>query len=278
MTEKKMADSPLTPEQLELLQQEIVKEARRTLVGRRMIGIYGPLGAGVETVSVEQYGRDEDAEIDFLGRTDPSPVTGSNEMFLRVPILYKDFVLHWRDVAFAKKLGAPLDASRAIRAAHAVADREDTLIFNGDAKLGIEGLLNAKGRTTVKRGDWGQYGTSYRDVVKATEALLQQSHHRPFALAVSAHDHARLVQQREGQFAPEIDAIARLCDDGVFTSPTIPDGKAVLLSTGDQSFDIAVTEDLTLTFLGERDQDYPYRVYEGVCLRIKRPTAICTIE
>jgi len=45
--EMKMADSPLTPEQLELLQQEIVKEARRTLVGRRMIGIYGPLGAGV---------------------------------------------------------------------------------------------------------------------------------------------------------------------------------------------------------------------------------------
>lgn len=273
-----MAESPLSPEQLEFLQQEIVKEARRTLVGRRMIGIYGPLGAGLETVSVEQYGPDEDAEIDFMGRTDPKPVTGANEIFLRVPILYKDFVLHWRDVAFAKKLGAPLDASRATRAAHAVADREDTLVFNGDARLGIEGLLNAKGRTTVARSDWGTYGNAYRDVVKATEALLAQSHHRPFALAIAAKDYARLVQQREGQFAPEIDAIARLCDDGVFTSPTIPDGKAVLLSTGDQSFDIAITEDLSLTFLGERDQDYPYRVYECICLRIKRPSAICTIE
>lgn len=273
-----MAESPLSAEQLEFLQQEIVKEARRTLIGRRLIGVYGPLGAGIETVSVEQYGPDEDAEIDFMGRTDPRPVVGSNEAFLRVPILYKDFVLHWRDVAFAKKLGAPLDASRAIRAAHAVADREDTLLFNGDAQLGIEGLLNAKGRTTIPRSDWGEYGNAYRDVVAATEALLAASHHRPFALAVNARDYAGLVKQREGQFAAEIDGIVRLCDDGVFTSPTIPEGKAVLLSTGDQNFDIAITEDLSLTFLGERDQDYPYRVYEGLCLRIKRPSAICTIE
>lgn len=270
--------SPLTDEQWEFLQQEVVREARRTLVGRRLLGIYGPLGAGLESVAVEQYGPDEDAEIEFLSRTDPRPISGANEVILRVPILYKDFVLHWRDVSFSKKLGCPLDASRAIRAAHAVVDREDTLIFNGDARLGIEGLLNARGRKTVPRSDWSKYGAAYKDVVRATETLLESNHHRPFALAVSAQDYARLVQQLEGQFAPEIDSILRLCDDGVYTSPTIPQGKAVLLSTGDQNFDIAVTEDLTITYLGERDQDYPFRVYECVALRIKRPSAICTIE
>lgn len=273
-----MAETPLTPEQLELLQQEIVREAKRTLVGRRLLGVYGPLGAGLATVTVEQYVPDEDAEIDFLGKTDPKPIVGAIETVLRVPILYKDFVLHWRDVSFAKKLGAPLDASRAIRAAHAVADREDTLLFNGDAALGIEGLLGARGRCTVKKTDWKKYGNFYRDVVRATETLLEHNHHRPFALAVSAQDYARLVQQLEGQFAPEVDAISRLCDDGVFNSPAIPEGKAVLLSTGDQNFDVAVTEDLSVTFLGERDQDYPFRVYECLALRVKRPRAICTIE
>ncbi len=271
-------NTPLTPEQLEFIQQECVREARRTLVARRLLGVYGPLGAGIASVSIEQYGPDEDAEIDLLGKTDPKPIIGAHESFQRVPILYKDFVFHWRDVSFAKKVGAPVDASRAIRAAHAVADREDTLLFNGDERLGQTGLLNAKGRATVQRSDWTKYGTAYRDVVKATEVLLSHSHHRPFALAVSAQDYARLVQQREGQFAPELDSIARLCDDGVFNSPTIPEGKAVLLSTGDQNFDIAVTEDLTIAFLGERDQDYPFRVYECLTLRVKRPTAICTIE
>jgi uncharacterized linocin/CFP29 family protein len=271
-------ENPLAPEQTEFLTQEIVREAKRTLVGRRLLGIHGPLGAGLETVNIEQYGPDEDAEIELLGRTDPTPIGGLGARVVRVPILYKDFILHWRDVAFAKKLGAPLDASRAIRAAHAVADREDTLIFEGDAKLGLEGLLNATGRSTVAKSDWTKYGNFYRDVVRATETLLNHNHHRPFALAVSAHDYARLIQQLEGQFAPEVDSILRLCDDGVFNSPTIPPGKAVLLSTGDQNFDIAVTEDLSMAFLGERDQDYPFRVYECLALRIKRPKAICTIE
>lgn len=89
-------------------------------------------------------------------------------------------------------------------------------------------------------------------MVRATEKLLADNHHRPFALAVSATDYARIVQQLEGQFAPEVDSILRLCDDGVYNSPTIPAGKAVLLFTGDQNFDVAVTEDLSMTFLGER--------------------------
>ena len=110
------------------------------------------------------------------------------------------------------------------------------------------------------------------------QGLLANNHHRPYALAVSPRDYARLVQQREGQFAPELDAIQRLCDDGVYTSPAIPDGKAVLVSTGDQNFDIAVTEDLRMVQLDEQDQDLVFRVYECLVLRIKRPQSICTIE
>ncbi len=269
---------PLDSEQSKHLTEEIVREARRTLVARRFLGIWGPLGAGIETVRVEEYGPDKDAEIELEGHHDREPIAAERERFLRVPILYKDFVLHWRDVELAKKLSAPLDTSRVVRAAHFVADREDQLLFNGEPRFELEGLLNATGRNVQKRGDWNKYGVAYRDIVNATEILLSHSHHRPYALAVSAQDYARLVQQREGQFAQEIDAIVRVCDDGVYTSPTIPNGKAVLLSTGDQNVDIAVTEDLTLAYLGERDQDFLFRVYECLVLRIKRPKAICTIE
>jgi len=270
--------NPLNESQFAFVLEECVREARRTLVGRRFLGLYGPLGAGIESIALEEYGPDREAEIELTGKHDPEPIVAEREKYVRVPILYKDFVLHWRDVELSRKLGAPLDASRAVRAAHFVADREDQLLFRGEPRFGIHGLLDAPGRNTVKRGDWAQYGTAYRDVVKATETLLEHNHHRPFALAVSAKDYARLVQQREGQFAPELDAILRLCDDGVYTSPAIPEGKSVLLSTGDQNFDIAVTEDLTIAYLGERDQDFPFRVYECLVLRIKRAKAICTIE
>lgn len=260
------------------LSQAVVQEARRTLVGRRFIGVWGPLGTGVEAVLLERFGPDRDAEIDMVGKKDPEPIVGGERDFLRVPVLYKDFVLHWRDIAFAKQHGAPLDTTRAVRAAHFVADREDQLIFNGDARFGLQGLLNAEGRTQVARSDWQVYGNAYKDVVHASEQLLKQNHHRPFALAVSAMDYAKLVQQREGQYAAEIHAIRGICEDGVYSSPAIPDGHAVVLSTGDQNLDLAVTEDLTVTFLGEEDQDYPFRVYECLTLRIKRPQAICTIE
>jgi len=270
--------SPLTPAQTKDLQDAIVREARRTLVARRFLGIHGPLGAGVDTVEFEEYGPDRDAEIEFVGRHDPEPITATRETFVRVPILYKDFILHWRDIELSKKLAAPLDASRAIRAAHFVADREDQLVFNGEPRFSIDGLLNVKGRSRVKRGDWKKYGVAYQNVVAAIELLLSLNHHRPFALAVSAQDYARFVQQREGQFAPELASIQQLCDDGVFTTPVIPEGKAVLLSTGDQNVDVAVTEDLTMACLGEKDQDFLFRVYECLALRIKRPKAICTIE
>ncbi len=270
--------SPLSESQAQQIQEAIVREARRTLIGRRFLGIYGPLGSGVDTVDFEEYGPDKDAEIEFVGRHDAEPITGLQQNSLRIPILYKDFVLHWRDIELSKKLGAPPDASRAIRAAHFVADREDQLVFNGEPRLKIEGLMLASGRNKVKRGDWSKYGNAYKDVVAAIEKLLSHNHHRPFALAVSAQDYARFVQQREGQFAPELLSLQQICDDGVHTSPIIREGKAVLLSTGDQNFDLAVAEDMTTTCLGDRDQDFLFRVYETLVLRIKRPKAICTIE
>ncbi|HEY6556806.1 MAG TPA: family 1 encapsulin nanocompartment shell protein [Polyangiaceae bacterium] len=271
------SSNPLTEAQWQFIQEEAIREARRTLVVRRFLGVYGPLGVGIESVALEEYGPDADAEIEIEGKHDPDPIVAVRKKYVRVPIIYKDFVLHWRDVELSRKLGAPLDASRAIRAAHFVADREDQFLFHGEPKFGIEGLLNCSGRHHVERGDWSKYGQAYRDVVRAAEILLEHNHHRPFALAVSARDYARLVQQKEGQFAPEIDAIMRLCDDGVYTSPAIPDGSAVMLSTGDQNVDIAVAEDLTIAFLGEQDQDYPFRVYECLALRVKRPQAICTL-
>ena len=138
--------SPLSDAQAAHLLQEAVREARRTLVARRFLGIYGPLGAGLESVRLETYDPDRDAEIDLIGRDDPSPIVAHSETYVRVPILYKDFILHWRDVELSNKLGAPIDASRAIRAAHFVADREDQLLFNGEPRFGIAGLLNAEGR------------------------------------------------------------------------------------------------------------------------------------
>ena len=71
-----------------LKQEELVREARRTLVARRFLGVYGPLGAGIESVALEEYGPDRDAEIEIVGKHDPEPIVAVRERYVRVPIIY----------------------------------------------------------------------------------------------------------------------------------------------------------------------------------------------
>ncbi len=75
--------NPLSETQWSFLQGEVVREARRTLVARRFMGLYGPLGAGIESIGIEQYGPDHDAEIELVGRHDPEPITAERGSFVR---------------------------------------------------------------------------------------------------------------------------------------------------------------------------------------------------
>ncbi len=275
---QKNVEFPLDDGQTKRLREAVMKEATRTLVGRYFIEIYGPLGAGVETVSFETYGADELARIDLEGGIDAKIATSREEVYRRIPIVYKDFELHWRDVDFSRKNGSPLDVTRAIRAAHFVADREDDLIFNGYEELGIEGFLNCKDRNKLSLGDWNKFGVAFDSVQSATEKLLSLNHHRPYACVLSPQLYSSLLKVKEGQQFLELDQIQRLCTDGVYQSPSIPAGKGVVVSTGPQNFDLAVAQDLEISFLGPRAMNYQFRVFESVVLRIKRPTAICTLE
>ncbi len=275
---QKNTELPLNDKQLERLRAEIVKEATRTLVGRYFIEVYGPLGAGLESISFETFERDDLARIDLEGGIDAKIATPKQESYIRIPIIYKDFELHWRDVELSKKLGAPLDVTRAIRAAHFVADREDDLIFNGSEELGIEGLTNAKGRNSVPLGDWDRFGVAFDTVHAATEKLLALNHHRPYACVLSPHLYSSLLKVKDGQHLLELDQLMRLCTDGVYQSPSMPRSRGVIVSTGPQNFDLAVAQDLDLSYLGPRAMNHELRVFESVVLRIKRPTAICTLE
>ena len=49
-THQRLAELPLTQQQADKLLQEAVQEVRRTVVARRLVALFGPLGAGVESV------------------------------------------------------------------------------------------------------------------------------------------------------------------------------------------------------------------------------------
>lgn len=276
---QKLSELPLSPEQAEQMLLAAVHEVRRTVVGRKLISLFGPLGAGVESVPLETIKEDDPAEIDLEGRPDNKPIrTHERETYIRVPIIYKDFMLHWRDVQWSLDMKAPLDFTNAVRAAHQVGDAEDRLIFNGDKDLELHGLLNYPGILSVKRSDWKTEGAPAKDVYAAISKLLQADHHFPYALVTSVDMYEALLKQVKESPALELEQLSRLFADGIMWSPQIPAGTAAVISTGLQNFDIAVAEDLQIAYLGPADMNYRFRVYESLVLRVKRPTAICIIQ
>jgi uncharacterized linocin/CFP29 family protein len=274
---RKFPDSPLSQEEWRQLDETVVEMARRQLVGRRFIDIYGPLGEGIQTITNDIYDESRIGGLSLRGEslelTQPS-----RRVSLTIPILYKDFMLYWRDVAQARTLGMPLDMSAAANAASGCALMEDDLIFNGSPEFDLPGLMNVKGRLTHLKSDWMESGNAFADIVEARNKLLKMGHSGPYALVVSPELYSLLHRVHQGTNVLEIEHIRNLVTDGVYQTPMIKGRAGVLVATGRHNLDLAVAEDFDTVFLDDEQMNSVFRVYECVVLRIKRPSAICTLE
>ncbi|MGE7273202.1 family 1 encapsulin nanocompartment shell protein [Brevibacillus panacihumi] len=274
---RKYPDSPLTQDEWKQLDETVVDMARRQLVGRRFIDIYGPLGEGIQTITNDVYEESRFGGLSLRGES-LEMTQPSKRVSMTIPILYKDFMLYWRDVAQARTLGMPLDMSAAANAAAGGALMEDDLIFNGAAEFDLPGLMNVKGRLTHLKSDWMESGNAFADVVEARNKLLKMGHSGPYALVVSPELYALLHRVHKGTNVLEIEHVRNLVTDGVYQSPTIKGRSGVLVATGRHNLDLAIAEDFDTSFLGDEQMNSLFRVYECVVLRIKRPSAICTLE
>ena len=101
--------APISAELWQRIDETIIGEARKHMVCRRFLEIYGPLGAGVSHVPVETVETDEVFENN-MGRIVGRPLA-------ELPMLYQDFAILWRTLAEADANGRPLDLSAAAAAA-----------------------------------------------------------------------------------------------------------------------------------------------------------------
>ena len=271
-------DNPLREPEWARLNETVIQVARRSLVARRIIDIYGPLGPGVQTVAYDEYTGVSPGAVDIVGEQETATVFTDVRRFKTIPIIYKDFLLHWRDIEAARSHNMPLDVSAAAGAAALCAQQEDELIFYGDQKLGYEGLMNAQGRHTVALGNWEHPGGGYRAVVEATRKLNEAGHFGPYAVALSPRLYSLLHRIYEETGVLEIDTIRKLASDGVFQSNRLRGDSGVVISTGPENIDLAIAMDMTTAYLGASKMNHPFRVLESMVLRIKHPDAICTLE
>ena len=272
-------ENPLDEREWEHLKQVVIGVARKRLVGRRIVDVHGPLGPGVQTIVHDHFTGTTIGNIGLLGEGGASePMRSVRREAGIIPIISKDFVIHWRDIETSRMTGVPIDTSIAAGAAAFCADREDDLIFHGNGEMGYEGLTTVEGRIILGRSDWGVSGNAFADVVRATEALVGAGHYGPYALVVPPPLYSQMHRVHQGTSVLEIEHIREIVTDGVFQSPILARDRAVVVSTGAQNFDLAVAQDLTVAYLGAENMNHPFRVFESVYLRIKRHDAICTLE
>jgi uncharacterized linocin/CFP29 family protein len=272
------AENPLREDEWARLNETVIQVARRSLIGRRILDIYGPLGAGVQTVPHDEYTGVSPGAVDIVGEQETATVFTDARKFKTIPILYKDFLLHWRDIEAARLHNMPLDVSAAAGAAALCAQQEDELIFYGDPKLGHEGLMTATGRCTVPLGNWDAPGGGYMAIVEATRKLNEQGHYGPYALVVSPRLYSQLHRIYEKTGVLEIETVRQLASDGVYQSNRLRGSSGVVVSTGRENLDLAVAMDMVIAYLGASRMNHPFRVLESLILRIKHPDAICTLE
>lgn len=270
-------ESPLNKAEWQELDETVFESIKKQLVGRRFIDIYGPLGEGVQSVTNDIYEQPEKGAVSFHGEDSELSVP-SRRVTLTIPIIYKDFILYWRDIQQAKTLNSPIDFSASANAAQQTALLEDDLIFNGSKQFEIEGIMNVKGRLTHLRSDWMQSGNAFGDVVEARNKLLRMGHTGPYALVLSPELYALVHRVHQGTHVLEIEHIRELMTAGVFQSPMIKSGTGVVVDAGKQNLDLAIANDYDTVFLDSENMNFLFRVYEALVPRIKRPTAICTLE
>lgn len=169
--------APISSEMWEKIDAAVIDNAKKHMVCRRFLSLYGPLGAGASTVVVDSPSKEEELK-DGVGR-----ITGRR--ILELPQFYQDFALLWRDIEDSQKQGYPLDLSVAAAAAQRSAKQEDDLILFGSRELGTEGLLNAEGAFKIKRGDWSTGEDAYKDVAHGISYLSSNSMLGRYALVLS---------------------------------------------------------------------------------------------
>jgi uncharacterized linocin/CFP29 family protein len=270
--------APLGPGEWAAVDQTVVRTAQSVLVGRRFISLVGPFGPGIEALPNDLLAGGGQGQIDLLGNNEGEALTIERRRFLPLPLLYKDFWVHWRDLESSRQLGVPLDVGKAAAAAAATAQTEDRLIFDGEPALDLPGLRSVVGRQTLPMGDWATMGRAFADVVEGVRLLIQAGFTGPYALAVSPRLYADLNRIFDDSGVLELEQVEKLARRGVFPTAVLPEPGAMLIDSGAQNLDLAVGLDLSTAYVETNNLNHRFRVLESLVLRIRRPGAICTFE
>lgn len=252
------------------IDKAVVDTAKKNLIGRQFLNIYGPLGPSAISTQVD--------EITLSEEMGDGVVKTSGRHFIEIPQLYEDFTLLWRDIENSEKTGYPVDFSQVMLAAQKISKKEDSLIFFGNEFLGTEGLLNTNGIVKVERSDWLTGESAFMDVASGLSTFRSKGLIGSYSLIVSPDLFVQLQRIQPSLGILEADRISKMLHGNLFNAPILGKNKAVLVCSEPQYMDLVIGKDMETGYLETKDLNHVLRIIETLALRIKCKDAVIVFE
>ena len=261
MSELLMRDAaPFGDEEWAAIDGMVVEVLKKTLVGRKVLEMVGPLGWGVDQAPVFGFETTEDGAA-------VAEVSG----YLPLQELQEEFMLKARHLAMAGQTPFRLDLGAVAIAATSLAHQEDDLILSS---------LMEKAALFGDLGNWGEPNGPFTAIANAIAEFQKEGVDGPYAMILNPMMYASLASLMHGQGfgRRELDMVASLLGEGIHTSTRMPKEKALLLSPQAWNMDLVVGQDAVTACLGNEGIDHRFRLFETLALRVKRAHAICVLS
>lgn len=282
-----LATGTLTDYETNYVETQIVKTVRPLLIGRQIMPVRQLPSAGYTKYTFYTENDMGQAQISMTGEQVSRDRVDLTEGTVNVPIISKDYLLHWRDVLKRREAGEDLNTQHAENAARQVAEEEDKLILSGEytgwPALGIEGIMTATGKQTEAGGDWEDSGW-FSDIANAKKALRTYGFYGPYKLIMPSAIYALLeepysttdkwVFQLVGELIGGVENI--LISDNLYPADGTQN-EAVLIDTTPGNFELLVGSDISNYLMQNPQMNFEGKVWEAVVPVIKRPKAIVEI-
>jgi uncharacterized linocin/CFP29 family protein len=214
--------APLTDSNWKLLDEEAVERLEGPLAARRLVDFIGPKGWEHSATN--------------LGRTEPIEAGEEGVGALRRRVLplvevRVDFTVSRAEMRDDDRGAVDVDLASLDDAAHQIAVAENSAIFNGWAKAGITGVIEA---SPFEPEPLGTSADNYpRSVARAVEALREAGVEGPYGLALGPVEYIKVIETAENGGYPLFDHLKKILEGPIVWAPGLSGAIAMSLRGGD---------------------------------------------
>ena len=257
--------APITDAGWKLIDDEARARLLPGLASRRLVDFFGPHGW---ERSATNLGRVERANVSEL-----KGVEASRRVVLALVELRARFALSREELRAGDRGAGDVDFEDLDAAAQRIVEAENTAVFHGWPKAGIEGVAASSPHKPIVRGK------SFDDypgcVARAVELLLRSGVAGPYGLALGREDYTSVVETAEHGGYPLLDHLRNIIKGPIVWAPGVDGAIVVSMRGGDFAFESG--QDISVGYESHDTETVSLYLEESYSFRVLTPEAAVAI-